>query len=218
MKLHLWNFDEPGPINLCKRCFRPEKESDEYSFCVRCGESDGPFNEVFQTPTVFTCYYCGRSPVISYCGRCAKPICKNCNDENSGGYLLLYDGRRWNCCIHCIKKRQEIETRFLIEVHSSGKCAKHTEYISRFKCINCGLPLCEFCSYFFKNIRWFKVMSVIGPLCIICSRYNISGSLRERWTSWEEVQQNQWKFENSTFLNKWHIYKGTCNIPIKERN
>lgn len=158
------------------RCFA--LFTDDHAFCPRCGK----ISTVFDVPALMhgtTCHDHKKTPAIGHCCLCASPICNECNDADkqhfsfTAGFVDLY------YCKKCMNVSKEAESRFWKKMLERNVCAKHSA-ASTFECNQCGLKLCDYCSYFTLRGWLFKKLN-LDPCCLTCFRK--TRTTKGKWVS-----------------------------------
>lgn len=177
--------NSPGPLGLCTRCWTPI--SKNVAFCAKCGYVgtvfEVPISTMFGKPVAPVHFQCANHKQVTavvYCCLCAKPICEECIGEKRISSLPWFDDVYY--CKACVQTKQNLEDKFFRRLEETSDCAKHVGQASRFKCIECDLPLCAACSYFLVG-GLFRSKITGGPYCISCYRVTTRNDRRTNWIS-----------------------------------
>jgi len=179
----IWDPSEVGPFDRCIKCFT--LYNDNFAFCSFCGHVSTVFDTPRETSGV-KCHIHSSIQVIGCCCLCAEPICEDCKEKEhysiAGGFHNLY------YCRNCVKKAEDIKKEFSRKTKEQKLCAKHHDRKASFDCIECGLALCNECSYF-TNKGWFRKKLGEGSYCLSCFRKTTIKGGRSNWISGKEATE-----------------------------
>ena len=167
----------PGPFGVCLRCYR--RESRNRGYCLTCGRHLG-FLEIWKDHQGVACDKHPPNSAVGFCCLCGKPGCAECIDEEAYGYDLG-SGVKLHRCSWCLADSASKEAFFLSRMKTRKSCVKHKELPWGFRCSNCSIPLCEWCTYF-QVTGFFRKKIGAQPYCLVCFR-RASFPKKRRWAS-----------------------------------
>jgi len=174
----VWNPEKVGPADKCLVCFTPNPT--DQSFCSKCGKEIFHFDDKLENESD-NCFYHSSSQAIANCSGCLKPICESCLAEKYVRFSFIYGSYNQVYCKHCIEKIESIKQDFNNHMNN-GFCSKHHNQRSTFRCKECNITLCDYCSYFhYKGILRKKIDD--GPFCLVCYRIAFMYNNRKNWIS-----------------------------------
>lgn len=158
----------PTPMNVCSDCWNILE--DDKAYCKRCGYSGKIFPEILNAKNI-TCHKHMSNSAVGICNYCGKPVCKECCKMTENSASTFYPAEKVYCydCLNDIEKLSKEAKNY----NKQDYCYRHRNIKPKYKCVKCGEPICQFCTYLpIKGLINKKVV-IEETYCLSCMRQEL---------------------------------------------